>query len=165
MQRQTSLSGGRVALCDRHLASGVYSALWLAPDAVDSAFSSDPVLERLGLEFLVRFLELARVRQARNQEILAELGSAYTRLGKHREGLAVDQELVRLAPDNATAHYNLGCSLALCGEVAAALDALERAVELGYDDAQHLEHDADLRALRREPRFDALIQRLRGPRP
>lgn len=110
----------------------------------------------------MRFLELARVRQSRNQEILAELGSAYTKLGRHSEGLAVDRELVRLAPDNATAHYNLGCSLALCGETGAALDALERAVELGYDDAQHLEHDVDLRSLLGEPRFDALLARLRG---
>ncbi len=102
------------------------------------------------------------MRQARNQEILAELGSAYTRLGRHREGLAVDRELVRLAPQNATAHYNLGCSLALCGETQTALDALERAVELGYDDAKQLEHDEDLRSLRRETRFDALLERLRG---
>lgn len=130
---------------------------------MDSAFRSNPTLERLGQEFLVEFLELARRRQPRNTEVLAELGCTYTKLGRYREGLAVDEALVGLAPDNATAHYNFACSLALCGQRNRALDELEKAVELGYDDAEHLTHDEDLRELRTEPRFDALVRRLKSP--
>lgn len=129
---------------------------------MDPAFSSNPKLERLGLDFLAEFLERARVRQPRNAEVLAELGATYTKLGRFRDGLEVDRELVALSPDNATAHYNLACSLALCDEVAGALDALEEAVRLGYDDPQHLVDDEDLSALRAEPRFDELVKRLRG---
>jgi len=131
---------------------------------LSSAFRSDPALERLGFEFLVEFLERARLRQGGNAEILAELGSAYTKLGRFAEGLAVDQQLVALAPDNATAHYNLACSWALCGELESALDALEVAVERGYDDAQHLLADDDLQALRAEPRFLELLRKLDSTR-
>jgi Flp pilus assembly protein TadD len=129
---------------------------------MESAFRTNPKLERLGLDFLADFLERARVRQPRNAEVLAELGATYTKLGRFRDGLAVDREVVALSPDNATSHYNLACSLALCDEVERALDALEEAVRLGYHDAQHLEHDEDLRALRNQPRFDELVKRLRG---
>lgn len=142
--------------CERLYSPAGFSRL----PALESAFRSDPRLERLGLDFLVSFLERARLRQPRNAEVLAELGSTYTKLGRFREGLAVDRELVRIAPSNATAHYNLACSLALCDELQAALDSLEAAVEHGYDDAHHLAHDEDLRALRSEPRFDALVKRL-----
>lgn len=106
------------------------------------------------------FLERARRRQPLNSEVLAELGSAYTKLGRFQDGLAVDRRLVELAPDNATAHYNLACSLALCGALVDALDALDVAVERGYADAQHLQADEDLKALRDEPRFRELVRRL-----
>lgn len=115
---------------------------------------------RLGLEFQVAFFEAARRHRPADVEVLAELAHAYTRSGRFREGLAVDRELVRLAPENPTVHYNLACSLALCGEAQAALDALEAAVALGYSDAEHLASDDDLRRLRPEPRFAALLARL-----
>lgn len=127
---------------------------------MDSVFRTDPAFERLGWEFLADFLELARARQPRNVDLLAELGSTYTHLGRYREGLAVDRRVVELAPDNATAHYNLACSLALCDEGDAALDALEQAVERGYDDAAFMASDEDLRSLRAMPRFDELVRRL-----
>jgi Flp pilus assembly protein TadD len=119
-------------------------------------------LDRVGLEFLAEFLEVARRRHPENVETLAELGHVYTRLGRFAEGLDVDRLLVGLAPDNPTAHYNLACSLALCGDAAHALDSLEAAVELGYDDPEHLVADEDLRTLRDEPRFRALLTRLGG---
>jgi hypothetical protein len=57
-------------------------------------------------------------------------------------------------------HYNLACSLAILGEVGEALDALEEAVRLGYDDADFLQRDEDLANLREEARFRALVTRL-----
>lgn len=121
-------------------------------------------LDRCGLEFMAEFLSVEARRNPANVESLAELGHALTRLGRHEEGLAVDQRLVRLAPDNSTVHYNLACSLALLERTDEALDALERAVELGYDDAEHLVQDQDLAALRGEPRFEELVRRLRVAR-
>ena len=57
-------------------------------------------------------------------------------------------------------HYNLACSLALTGEHDDALTVLERAIELGYDDAEHLVEDADLASIRAAPRFQACVRAL-----
>ena len=81
-------------------------------------------------------------------------------LGRLEEGLAVDERLVRLTPENPAAHYNMACSLALLGRGDAALDSLERAVERGYDDAPFMLADDDLTSLRGQARFRALVARL-----
>ena len=122
--------------------------------------SAESRLEEAGLEFLATFLGVETRRHPRNLEALAELGHALTRLGRIREGLEVDRRLVRLAPDNSTVHYNLACSLCLLDRPVEALDALERSVELGYDDASHLLADEDLSILRDDPRFLDVIRQL-----
>jgi len=118
-------------------------------------------LDRLGAEFLADFLGRATARHPENLEALAELATTLTRLGRHAEGLEVDERLVKLAPADPTVHYNLACSLALCGKPDTALDALERAVELGYTDLPHLVDDEDLLSVRAEERFRTLVERLR----
>jgi Flp pilus assembly protein TadD len=118
-------------------------------------------LDGLGLTFLAEFLETAVARRPENVEALAELGHVYTRQGRIDKGLAVDRELVRLWPENPTSHYNLACSLALSGSIEESLDALERTIELGYDDADFLMRDQDLAAVRSHPRFQSLVQMLR----
>ncbi len=119
-------------------------------------------LDRLGQEFLAAFLQAATARHPRNVEALAELAGVLTRLGRLEEGLAADEKLVGLVPENPTVHYNLACSLALLGRKDSALDALERAVDLGYDDPGHLVADEDLISLRDEARFRDLVIRLGG---
>jgi cytochrome c-type biogenesis protein CcmH/NrfG len=133
-----------------------------APPGSEPSVGRSLRLDRVGLEFLADFLEIARRQHPENLEALAELGHVYTRLGRFRDGLDVDRLLVHLVPDNPTAHYNLACSHALCGEAEPALAALEAAVRLGYDDAAHLDEDDDLASLRAEPRFQALVARLRA---
>lgn len=117
-------------------------------------------IDRLGWTFLADILEIETTRHPGNLEALAELGHVYTRQGEYARGLAIDRRLVSLLPDDPTAHYNLACSLALLGSAMEALDELERAVRLGYDDAEHLTADLDLVSLREEPRFLALVERL-----
>ncbi len=55
---------------------------------------------------------------------------------------------------------------ALRGDLAGAMDGLERAVEMGYSDLRLLRGDADLKALREDaeygPRLQALIDRIGG---
>jgi Flp pilus assembly protein TadD len=121
-------------------------------------------LDRIGLEFLADVLEIEVARRPENDEALGDLGHVLTRLGRNARALEVDRELVRRNPQDETVHYNLACSLALVGEIDAALDALERACTLGYDDADHAESDEDLAPLREHARFQALLARLRAPR-
>jgi len=117
-------------------------------------------IEAAGLEFLADFYGAEARRRPRNVAALTELGQVLTQLGRYEEGLRVDRELTRLLPEDPTSHYNLACSLALLGETEKACDALERAVELGYDDLEHLLADGDLGSLRDAPRFARLVARI-----
>ncbi|MCU0722748.1 MAG: hypothetical protein MUC63_03900, partial [Planctomycetes bacterium] len=65
-------------------------------------------------------------------------------------------------PDDAIALYNLACAQALAGRTVPALDALEKSVRAGYEEADHVEEDSDLASLRSEDRYKALIQGLRN---
>ena len=122
-------------------------------------------VERLGREFEVRYLRAFLERTGPAHPLyrgaLAELAQALTEVGALEDGLAADRELARLDPENPTVHYNVACSLALLGRPDAALEALEHAVTLGYDDPEHLAADEDLLSLREEGRFVALVRRLR----
>jgi len=56
--------------------------------------------------------------------------------------------------------YNLACANALLGRSDAALDALERAVELGAVSYDHVRNDEDLESLRSEARFQQILEKL-----
>jgi tetratricopeptide (TPR) repeat protein len=94
-------------------------------------------------------------------DVIEMLGGLYTKTGRIADGLKMDRRLVRLQPDNSTAHYNLACSLALCRRKSAALASLQRAVELGYRDFKWMSQDPDLEVLKRHPQFTALLQTVR----
>jgi adenylate cyclase len=57
--------------------------------------------------------------------------------------------------------YNLACSLARSGDTEAALEWLERAVDLGFEDTRLMEVDSDVDPLRGDGRFQALTRRLK----
>ncbi|MFT4711294.1 MAG: Flp pilus assembly protein TadD [Planctomycetota bacterium] len=117
-------------------------------------------IDRLGKEFLADFYRRETSRHPENLEALSELAHLLTQLGRLEEGLAVDQLLVKAMPDSDLVHYNHACSLALSGLLVEAMDALELAIELGYDDAPHLDADEDFACLQKEPRFQRLLRRL-----
>jgi tetratricopeptide (TPR) repeat protein len=120
-----------------------------------------PLLAPAGLEFEIRFFESARRRDPDSQPVLEALGHAYTRRGRLEDGLAVDRRLAQLRPKDPIVHYNLACSYSLLGSKEDGLDALERAIALGYDDLEHLENDRDLDGIRGEERFVALVEKIR----
>jgi tetratricopeptide (TPR) repeat protein len=111
-------------------------------------------------DFEIKFFESV-LRRDRNYAAVVELlGSLYTRQGRIADGLKMDRKLVKLQPANATAHYNLACSLALVKRNAAALDELRRAIELGYRDFDWMQQDPDLEALKKHPAFRSLLTQL-----
>ena len=77
------------------------------------------------------------------------------------DGLKMDRKLVRLLPDNATAHYNLACSLALSKRRSDAMSSLKRAVALGYTDFDWMTQDPDLEDLKDHPEFVRLLDQLK----
>jgi hypothetical protein len=94
-------------------------------------------------------------------EVIEILGGLYTKLGRVADGLKMDRKLVRLQPANATAHYNLACSLALSKRKREALLSLRHAIGLGYNDFEWMSHDPDLQGLKGSREFGALVAQLK----
>jgi tetratricopeptide (TPR) repeat protein len=113
-------------------------------------------------EFEIAFFESVLRRNPSYGDVIEILGGLYTRHGRIADGLRMDRRMVRLEPDNSTAHYNLACSLALCRRRADALRSLRRAVDLGYKDAAWMLKDEDLRELRDDPEFTRLVAEVKG---
>lgn len=57
-----------------------------------------------------------------------------------------------------TSLYNAACARALASQKVEALDLLQRALDAGFDDPDHLREDDDLDGLRSEPRFRQLVK-------
>lgn len=112
-------------------------------------------------EFEIQFYESILKREPKYPDVIELLGGLYTKHGRISDGLKMDRRLVRLRPSNATAHYNLGCSLALVKKKAAALRALQHAIDLGYDDFDWMQQDPDLEILKNHPGFLALLDQLK----
>jgi hypothetical protein len=113
-------------------------------------------------EFEMRFFESVLRRNAGYTEVIEILGGLYTKHGRITDGLRMDRKLVKLQPANATAHYNLACSLALSKRKAGALRSLRQAVELGYRDFDWMQQDPDLEELKAHPTFVALLDLLKA---
>lgn len=106
----------------------------------------------------LEFLQAVARRLPEDTCILRALGDLYTRTGAYADGLRVDERLSRLCAEDPVIWYNLACSLALSDRIDDALDALGRAVELGYDDYEWMKKDSDLTALRGDPRFESILE-------
>ncbi|ATC62731.1 hypothetical protein CMV30_01420 [Nibricoccus aquaticus] len=115
---------------------------------------SDPAFE-------IAFFESVLRRDPTYADVIEILGGLYTKTGRIEDGLKMDRKLVRLLPKNATAHYNLACSLALCKRKTDALRSLKDAIALGYDDLDWMSQDPDLEILKADPAFKKLLGQLK----
>lgn len=77
--------------------------------------------------------------------------------GDYAGALPLFREMARRDPESFVPTYNIACTLAQLGRTDEALDALGRAIELGFDDLAHLRHDPDLAPLRETDRFQAIL--------
>lgn len=57
--------------------------------------------------------------------------------------------------------YNLACFYCEQEDIERAIDLLEQAVALGWGDRAWMEHDSDLDPLHGNPRFEALLSRIK----
>ncbi|OHB83126.1 MAG: hypothetical protein A3J73_05410 [Planctomycetes bacterium RIFCSPHIGHO2_02_FULL_38_41] len=121
-----------------------------------------PEFKKDGEEFNIWFLEGILEKSPNYVDCLIYLSNAYTANGMYEKALILDQKLSCLRPEDSIVHYNLACSYALLSEIDAAFEVLEKAIELGYEDAYHLERDKDLASLRKDERYLKLIEKLRN---
>jgi predicted Zn-dependent protease len=112
-------------------------------------------------EFETRFFESVLRRDPNFASVVELLGGLYTRQGRVADGLRMDRKLVKLQPQNPTAHYNLACSLALSKKKNDALHELRQAVKLGYCDFDWMQQDPDLEGLKHHPEFQSLLETLK----
>ena len=112
-------------------------------------------------QFEIDFFEAVHRRCPDYLDVVGLLGGLYTRVGRITDGLKMDRKLVRLDPENPTAHYNLACSLALCRKRPDALRSLRKALALGYDDLDWMQRDPDLEILKHDPEFQQLLRQLK----
>ena len=120
-----------------------------------------PEFQKTDDEFTIWFLEGVLDKYPTYVECLMYLGNAYTATGLYEKGLEVDLRLEKLRPGDPLVHYNLACSYSLLGMLSESLGALEKAVDLGYDDLEHLKSDSDLDGVKDEDGYKVLIFKLK----
>ncbi len=112
-------------------------------------------------QFEIQFFESVLKRVPDYINVIEILGCLYTETGQIDNGLRMDQTLVKIKPNDPTAHYNLACSLALKGQIAQSIASLEDAIKLGYNDLEWLLQDDDIVSLHSDPKFKKLINKLK----
>ena len=108
----------------------------------------------------VQFLEGVRARLPVHPGVLESLGCLYTEMGRYEDGLQADRAMVKLQPSSSLAWYNLACSLSLTGQPDEAFAALDKAIGLGYADADWMIEDEDFAPIRGDPRFARVLAKI-----
>jgi tetratricopeptide (TPR) repeat protein len=121
-----------------------------------------PTLQELrDLDVEILFLEGLVQRDSRYIEALQILGDDYTRRGRFQDGLRIDERLCRLRPRDPMVHYNLACSYSLTQQCALAAQALDTAINLGYNDFDWMARDPDLQPLRDHAGYKKIQAKIR----
>jgi tetratricopeptide (TPR) repeat protein len=88
-------------------------------------------------------------------------GGILVSLGRVEDGLGIARRALSIDPHDPGTLYNVACLYADAGRVGEAIGFLEKALDAGFAQKEWIENDSDLDPLREEPRFKALMQRLR----
>ena len=80
----------------------------------------------------------------------------YAQEGRNEEAVRETNLAMTLRPNEATVLYNAACCFASLNRRADALDALRKAWEAGYKDAEWTRRDPDLTSLHDDPEFEKL---------
>ncbi len=74
---------------------------------------SEQTVGDLALDFEFNFYVSLYKKLPNDKQLISILAELYTRHGEIEEGLELDRKLVEIDESNATAHYNLACSISL----------------------------------------------------
>jgi spermidine synthase len=85
------------------------------------------------------------------------LGGLMAQQGKLESALKYYEEALALAPKSILGHYNMACVLARQRETVRAVESLRKAIEVGFDDWDHLMTDPDLENIRHARAYQELI--------
>jgi tetratricopeptide (TPR) repeat protein len=86
---------------------------------------------------------------------------SYLHLKDFAQSIAHFKVCVEQEPQNISALYNIACAYSLSGDIDEAIRHLAFAIKYGYDDAEHLEKDSDLKNIRSDPRYGELLRSMK----
>jgi tetratricopeptide (TPR) repeat protein len=90
------------------------------------------------------------------------LGFAYLALDQGAQAVKPYERAVALNYRKGTSTYNLACAHAMAGQIDQAFTWLDRAFASGFDNWHLIREDADLDALRTDPRFRRYLELARN---
>jgi serine/threonine protein kinase/tetratricopeptide (TPR) repeat protein len=133
------------------------SAILVAPVYMSMGRKSDAEASyRRGLTVVEKHLEM----HPDDARALYLGAGSLTQLGQRQRAMEWTARALAADPEDSGVLYNVACSFSLMGETEKALQCLEKAVACGFGHKEWLEHDSDLDALRGNPRFQALVNKL-----
>ena len=172
IERKRDCEGAYYLLGRALFASGRYQELAsIAEEAIEASGTDYNVfvpisnaLGALGKDDAVRNMRLRRVqtmeehlkRVPEDARARTLLSVDYATLNRTDEALREVNLALALRPTEATVLYNVACSFCMLNKRAEALDALTKAWEAGFKDADWARRDPDLALLHSEPEFERL---------
>jgi adenylate cyclase len=82
-----------------------------------------------------------------------------TMLGESEKARDWNRRALAMDPDDPSVLYNIACAFSMEGQVTEAIGALAKALDHGFGHWSWIENDADLEAIREDPRFIELSRR------
>lgn len=144
-------------------AAGIYRDLIADEKFAVEAYSNLAVLylEQGKADLAVRTLKEGMKKAPQSHSLFGPYGLALAVSGKAEEGISWTIRAVQAEPGNPRNLYNLAGMYALTGKTEDSLRSLNRAVDLGYANADKLESDPVFGSLRNTPEFGNILQRIR----
>ena len=93
--------------------------------------------------------------------IRVRLGNSLLEDGQLDKAMEQYSRALQKDPANQTALYNMACVCSRKKQIGQAVEWLRKAVDAGYDDADWMENDSDLDAIRDNPRYRQILRELR----
>jgi len=172
ISRKRDCEGAYYLLLRAHFSSGKYQEVaTLAEEAIEAAGTDYNVyipimnaLGALGKEEATRNVRLRLMQALENhlREVPEDararilLGGMYSQEHRIDDAIRETNLAMTLRPNEATVLYNAACTFANIGRKTDAVDALRKAWEAGYQDAEWTRRDPDLASLHGDPEFDRL---------
>jgi len=122
----------------------------------------DMELANKQIQGLKQFIENSEGNEETQAEGYSRLAHSYARLNRNEDAIECYKKAIALNPDSASNnYYNMACAYAVLKRIDDGIEALRKAVDTGYADYDWMQLDGDLNNLRKDPRFQELVKKMR----
>lgn len=128
-----------------------------AAEALESAESGDSDKDNDDGEDVIADLRAKAESDENDGSTWFQLGFALHSAKRYDEARAAFERSAKLDFNKVQSIYNIGCGYARAGNADQAIAYLKKAWEAGFNDADQYKNDDDLASLRKDPRFQALV--------